>query len=323
MTSFDLLLPLGLVWLNEEGGVDRQASVPGWWTQGGMRVVGEDLLWVDDGKPKRQVRLGTSTLDEFVQLADAAPAQIRRYVERWGALGFCLDHRLPHALANPVRDSDDAPCRPTTIDEPYREPIEGYRLFAKQALALIKITAQIRRRELSGVDSTGWVRPHGASTLGVGYFAEPLPKVQAMAVARKSWEPLRSLFPAPLAAVFDRLTSVDHVATLTEEQCAVRHAIQTWMALGQVEVRWEWPPNRADPELSLGCSHLFGALALALALQTTSMAHVHVCEDCGVPFTPLRRKTVVRWCPACRPRGMKRVQQRRYRARKKAEGSGG
>ncbi len=318
MPIFEPLLPVGVVWLNEAGAVDRPASVAAWRAHA-VRVDGDELVW-DGHSQSHSVTLERTTLDEFVRLADAPADRVRRYVEHWGPLGLCLAHRLPHALAE-SRSSTEAPCMPIMIGGPFREPIEGYRFFARQARAMIQITHQIRRRSLSGVDQKRPRLPSRRSNdPNVQYFpAAAHPHVKALAVPAKQWEPLRSLFTSPLDGVFEALTRPGSVASVEDEMRAIQHAITTWMVLGQVEVRWAWQVDRADPEISLGCSHLFGGLALALALQTTRMSHLHMCEDCGSPFTPARKKAVVRWCPACRPTGSKREQQRRYRARKRAE----
>jgi hypothetical protein len=305
-----------------------------------VAIEADTVAW---NRPSELTTLTMTTLDEFIRLEDASVSDIRRYIKKWGALGLCRRHGLPHALApwSPLA-TDEAPCRvdeyqlvwpPESHDGSYyREPLAGYRTYAKQAVTMVQVADRIRNRVRSGVDlrpaPPSPYRPvdeDGASSWsasGVEYFSARDARVDDMAVPRDWWATLFPLTREPLNEMLVHAEETPRPLDLCMEQGLLEKAVQAWLNLGQVEPRWTWPPNRPDPQLEIGAGHLFGGLAFALALKTTRMARLYLCEDCGKPFTPTRRKQVVRWCDGCRKAASKREQQRRYRARKKAEQDG-
>jgi hypothetical protein len=243
-------------------------------------------------------------------------------------LGLCFWHDLPHALAPWSRPSiDEMPCRPSEwkgfdyeLEQGlFREPLEGYRTYARQAQTMIDIADLIRRRRRAAglsIPTVSTTKPKEAS---VTRRAHPAPlDADELAVPRDMWLRIRPLFPGeflpqPIGQGPPVPLEVD------TEQRLLGTAINNWLDLGQVAVRWSWPVERSDPELSVGADHLFGALALALALITTRMARLYVCEDCGTLFTPKRKRTIVRWCERCRGPASHRESERRRRARRRAE----
>lgn len=322
-----------------EGENDGPINAPTWLRPSTVSIEGNFVEW---DRPSRPTTLSMTTLDDFTQLVDGPPSMVKGYIKKWGVLGICLRHKRPHALAPwPTRLTDDGRC--TVDDRPlrgptppadgmYRETLDAYRSYAKQALTMIQIADLIRRRIASGRDMRppravaplldGDGHPVGKRQAEVGYFPARDARIDEVAVPRQMWETLYPLTQFRLNEMLVHGEDTPRPPELGLEQTLLEQAIQAWLNIGQVEVRWTWPSDRANPQLEVGASHLFGGLAYALAMKTTRLARLYVCEDCGKPFTPKSRKAVVRWCKDCRDGAAHREQERRRRARRRAERDG-
>ena len=106
-----------------------------------IRLEGERLVWTTaKGTVKNP---GKSLLPEFVALAEAEPDAVLKFAQRWGVLRLCDQHELPvtHAVrAFHVRGGDPAisRCRTPRSSHGFYEPIDAWRVFARQARAIVR-----------------------------------------------------------------------------------------------------------------------------------------------------------------------------------------
>src|SRR6266511_423087 len=121
-----------------------------------LAAEGGFLLWsVVDGSPKpgrRLVKSGGGLLEDFLDLGMAdersLPKSVLRFARRWGVLNLC-QHALP---ATHSRDCwHRLPLRPAPRPGwlgAWREPIEGWRIYAVKARTLLRLAAKLDRGEL-------------------------------------------------------------------------------------------------------------------------------------------------------------------------------
>jgi hypothetical protein len=101
----------------------------------------------------RHVRAGG--LDSFRRLSDARPPAFRWFAEKFGLLGLCATHLLPHGRCN-----EFAPWAPIA------EPIAVWRHYARQAQAIVRIQMRLHQGRLPdfadwkvAYERSDWFRP--------------------------------------------------------------------------------------------------------------------------------------------------------------------
>lgn len=83
---------------------------------------------------------------------------------------------------------------------------------------------------------------------------------------------------------------------------AIGMAVNYWFKLGGVTLYPSWPPGSSALDVRVQYHGLAGALAIELAAAMASPLGVHRCDECHLPYVPLRRRPRFdrrRYCPAC------------------------
>lgn len=310
MSDWSPSLPLGVGLYDEQGRWERPVQVTGWSSAVEVRLTGTDLAYKGLSKTTT-VALQPDLLERFVGLADADDMKIKAFVERHGPLGLCAQHGLPHGFApRRVPPADD--CPPHKV-RTYREPVDGYRLWANQAKALIEIADAVGRRiRATPVRQRDWP----------GGDYERLTTVteadRRLAVPLAWWTPLEALFVNPsLSSLLHMSRERDRPLPLADEQRLLAHCVNAWLQVAEVRPVWGWPERSALPVIEVGGGHLFGWLAFDLATRTTRATRVPICVECGKPIVTGRRSDDRRYCDVCRPKAMKRDQARRRRQKER------
>lgn len=90
-------------------------------------------------------------LFKFVKLADASPEEILHFARRWGVLRIC-EHGCPSTHNPPptYRPKDRYWCEPLRVPRGrYYEPIVYWHFYSRQALAMLRIAANLHMGKLS------------------------------------------------------------------------------------------------------------------------------------------------------------------------------
>ncbi len=125
---------------------DIHTVIPGdlWTVPGKVWVEGGKLLY-DRGTHGPETRPGRGMFAGFLKLGEAGDDKIREYAAKWGVLSICR-HQLPSSHSR--SHLRPAGCDPLGYrDDPQREtyePIEKWRMFSRQAVALLKISYALR-----------------------------------------------------------------------------------------------------------------------------------------------------------------------------------
>lgn len=294
--------------------LDPAVEMTAWWVPREVRVDGDGLWWRGRG---RECTIGSNQanlLGQFTRLANAPDEQLRTFAEKWGVLGLC-GHGYPatHAATVETAHFDDRvmPLHVCTEPDPVshagwqHEPLDRWRLFARQAESMLNIAMALRLRR------------------------DPDTEL---------WEPLKELFPIePIIAGRDVLApkerrrlvppgEVPRYGVIGEIRLTIRatagsslaQVVERWLELGGVRVRYGWSTDRGH--LSFGGSSLFGALSTLLAVGVSG-ATLLLCDECHLPYAPVKRRPPAgkrHFCPECRDNGApQRHASADYRARKR------
>jgi hypothetical protein len=263
----------------DEVGLDRRVQAISWFAPGQVDIRGDRLVWdyyAKDGVTLGpEVQLKEGLLEQFVGLADAPAERIRDFAARWGVLLIC-EHRLPISHNPPPLieyDGEGLRCELLGLFDGPRQPwelLEVWRQFSGQAFALMKI----------------------ANRLMLGQVGRP-----------EDWK-----------IVYARTgqTAPWWRQSVDVEKWTVAEVVNEWLILGNVRPRVEWPMRpdrykRERPYVKLGGSHLFGALAVQLALAVGQTEGMAICTHCRNQYIPSCRSAKARqrnFCPDCRQAGI-------------------
>lgn len=217
----------------------------------------------------------------------------------------------PHPLLVPARASEqgEAPqkhCVPIGWTRPYDpvatgiDPIGGWRLFAREACAIVDSAAQLKQELPAPAEALTILRQRHGLAFGA----------LEMAVS--------GLLPGMASAPKAGAVFADTNYLLRVQRLQVAEAIGSWMRLGGVRFELEW--ESPTPRVQLVPAGLFGALAIQLA-AIIGAADFAVCTSCGAPFHPSRRPSPNdrTYCPDCRKAGRPQADASRdyYRRRRK------
>jgi hypothetical protein len=298
------------------------------------------LIWcVADGSPtpgRRRVRSAAGLLENFLELGlmddKALPRAVRRFAGRWGVLNLC-DHVLPATHSTecwrrpPLRPAP----RPGWIGA-WREPIEGWRIYARKAVTMLRLAAKLERDELgvrpplpreregffgsdAWVGDEDWVQFYSWPTLGQ-WGQEKFGSVDDAG---------RVLVDGQLAAhervevrgARPDLGSRQHrERRLNNDRNTVAAEANAWVRLAQVSPQLEWRDSR--PLLHLGGGSLFAALGVQVLLRLAHAEGLALCGGCPRMILHGRRAPRLdraNYCEDCRLKGMaQRHAKQRYRA---------
>jgi hypothetical protein len=266
---------------------DEAAQTTRWLVPRHLTLDGERLCWTEpasarlDGVPGAG-SLAMDAFDRFLRLGDAPPEEVLAFGREHGPLRICSAHNLPEThvpLRVVVEMSEEVPrCRPAGgLGRQRSEPIARWRDFARQGSALVSIASQLTR-------SGGRVSEYA------------------------QWAPLDELFPMSLRHAV-------RGATPAQQRSLVAAAVQRWLDLGDVSLRYRWEGD--SPQTTFGSTSLFGAIAYRMALTLSRSEGLVHCDECGRAYLPRRTPSPGRAkrCPdpACRQRAAKRDWARRQR----------
>jgi hypothetical protein len=234
-------------------------------------------------------------LEQFVNLADASDARILAFARRWGPLTIyqhqdtSLRHRLPPlSLVRPaaINEEDSQKGRWDV------EPVEDWRNVARKALAILRITEEIRGGREGSVED--W------RTLDDG--APSAFEVWSTLSQVRSAEPTEALEPDEDEDAADFEES--HLPAVDVPKMLLAQRLNAWLQLGHVIPRIDWTGSLPEPRHHLG--GLRGAIGFELLSRVTSSAAMLSCSLCGKNyFRRDRRPKPGEWnyCPSCRSKG--------------------
>lgn len=265
-------------------------------------------------------------LDAMVALT--SPADVEKFVGRFGPLNFCLRHRLPvghNAIPqNPAVDDslvwqtsagrsfdviapDDLefPSRFCLVDRvpgrwDHREPVSAYLKLARQLRAGLRIADGLKTAELS---SLGWASIGSEDDwldYTLGFRGRPFS-------GEHKGEPIdTSVAPAATDLFLARRVFCTHLNVL--------------VGYGRVRPTVLWNALRG-PEFTLDGDQ-FGLLVVQLIHAVSGTHSVCVCSACERPYLRRERKPAGdrrNYCPLCKaaaPRDAKRAQRMREKAQR-------
>lgn len=310
------------------------------WTAPRWRTIeGGFLIWslIDgsDRPGRRLVRSGPTLLEDFLDLgvADdhALPRAVLRFAGRWGVLNLC-EHALPamHAMDCWRRRPLQPAPRPGWMAA-WREPVEGWRIYARKARTLLRLAAQLER------DDPGRRSP--TSEEREGFFGSGAWVGTDDWMHFYSWPRLEMLDVSDLASVDDagrvlvggRRAGSEPVQVrggrpAQEREARRRRAnkdlntvaaeANAWTRLARVAPQLEWRDLR--PVLHVGGGSLFAALGVQILLRIGHAEGLALCGGCPKLILNSRRAPRLdraNYCDDCRARGVPLLRaKRRYRA---------
>lgn len=272
----------------------------------GIRVEAGRLIWSGLNLDNR-ILPGPGLLSGFLKLGHAQPGAIKGFAEQWGVLELC-QHDLP-SLHSPA-------CRPRGKRGEFQwEPIDAWRYYARQAVALLNIAARLHGDKPGSVEdwNTIYERPLRylpqqlgelemvCEMIGLG----PIPDHRRLVISVGGVQ----LVARPIQMERKR----DEVLA---GQRFVLAAILNygWLDMGGVRPAFQWA---GSPRVALLSRNLFGALAANLIFAIARTQGLAMCTACGTPFIPSRRPVPGRrsYCPSCGRQAATRDASRAYRQR--------
>lgn len=275
---------------DEEGRLERPLADERWSVPDEVDLVGDRLVYRWTGR-ERSASSGFGILSRFVDLADAADAQILSFARRWGVMELC-EHGLPAAHSRPalapsimhrVTWCERLGHDPGKERQDYWEPLSAWRQFSREGKALLTLAAHLQSGTPSRPEdwrvALGWERTDG----GISPPAYP-----------PDWK---------------------------GREWHIEQRVNTWMAWGAsgLSFHWRrsWPPkderattrpreSRLVPEVTVGGGGLFGALAAQLMFAVARSDGLAFCSGCTTPFFPTRKPSSGerRYCDDCRTEGV-------------------
>jgi hypothetical protein len=140
--------------MNESGDLSRLMQARQYLPPANLRLAGRKLVWTEPDVfnfAHLRVRVQGSLphdpelLFKFVKLAHASPEEILQFARRWGVLRIC-EHGCPYTHnPPPTREPKDKYwCEPMrNWCGRYYEPIGAWHFYSRQALAMLKIAANL------------------------------------------------------------------------------------------------------------------------------------------------------------------------------------
>jgi hypothetical protein len=265
--------------------------------------ISDDGKWLEDrpDAARRSVAVPRDLLLRFTKLADAEPSEILAFAARYGMLRLCASHGLPRLHRHPQLRSFHPVCDGygTTDDKDrrwFRDSIERWRYFARQALFSLELATAIRSRKPVPRD---W-RSRLLAGRPFEHFAG---KTRARLIEGCEGDTAMQLrllednSPIEGAKLPNATKEREHAWE------GVVGIAESWRVWADVElITTVQRPGHA--RLSIGGIPLFGALAMQLTSALSSVGFA-LCGACGNSFQPERmpRAGETNYCPACRKKG--------------------
>lgn len=284
---------------DSEGRLDRPLESPFWLIPVDIHLSKQALVWewdtsrLDSLSGPRYSGWRVDMLSSFLRLATAPPGQIEHYARQWGVLGIC-EHSLPAGHAafpseGPIGRKEW--CHPMGYgDGWFYEPLEAWRRFSREALALLNVAAMLHHG-----------RPGASEDWAVIY-------ARAEKTEHRWWEGSKKRW-------------------LSFERAELVKKINEWLAMGNVRPSFGWHGPGSVTSIHLAAAEpahgLFGALAVQLMLAVARSDGLAICSACGSSYFPRRRPSAGRrhYCENCGRGAAVRHASATYRRRRKARES--
>lgn len=285
----------------------------------------EERLWWTHTENPTVVKKPRHVLRDFLELADAAPEQIRDYARQWGVLGICR-HGLPFTHTLGARRG------PTIASVILQACATRHRLLKRRSLQPFL--------EEAG-DALNTLQYDASPCVPLGFDRHHADPSDDLPRAADAWEPVRiwRQFAKQALAILtiadnlkrDTLPDDQYWETtysesgktapwwqrgLEVERLKLTMVLNEWLRLGAVRPSIDW--HALKPEISFVGPRLFSMLALQLAFAVSGGEGIATCSSCGKVYPRERQpKSGQRnYCPECRRRKIpERDAQRARRAR--------
>ena len=117
---------------------------PGTISVPGRIELDQDVLrWNVVDPDTREKKAPTDLLERFVHLSDADPKRILDFARKWGVLGICEQHGLPHTHNPGYATNGQHGCWPQGWPGECWEPIEKWRSLARRFAACLRLAVAI------------------------------------------------------------------------------------------------------------------------------------------------------------------------------------
>jgi Homeodomain-like domain len=252
----------------ESGILERPLGEKAWEIPVEVDLDGEFLRWKN--VPRRTVRLPERLLEQFLALADAPVKRIEAYARRWGVLWLCERHSYPfrHGLEFGM----------WSVPPPLPRKRQVWPLPLH---CMPDETGGYLRERVDGWRF--WAR-RAKAALDIGAQLH-----QGQVAAGSTWR--------IACARGERWSSP---STLQEAWSELELVVNDWISF--MPVRPSVALRDGRPAILLGGGHLFGALAVQLALAICRTEGLGICSACGHSYIPARRPRAGQrqYCPTCR-----------------------
>jgi hypothetical protein len=249
------------------------------------------LAWAAVRDWQNDTRADTSTqgaLDGFARLAEATDSEILSFAQLWGPLVLCKEHNL-HACHRPIQTAirTGLRCEPRRLaTREYIEPLDSWRGYAKRALVLLRLAAELRTGGPGSLED--WRVLVGDNTTSrSGYGATDPPERWDVRFDERGLTPESN--PWPLIAM--------EVNWWLNQSCAK----PACLAQGkEVAIKIGGDPFPFFDDF------LFSLLATQLLVAVTGAEGLIACSQCKTPYSRRRpiRPGEKNYCPSCRRAGV-------------------
>jgi len=233
----------------------------------------------------RRVAVPKGLLARFLRLAEQKESAFLRFAQKWGCLALC-EHGLPATHYYSCSLS-------------LHEPVEQWRIFSREAHAILRIRDYLNRGERAG--PADWILAHGMS-------------------ARLGWRWAANFlaFATPRAS---RVLGRNELS-----QC-----VQAWLDAADIRPRLTWSERENSYQISWEPSkpwypNLFAHIAMELMLSVANVERLAICSGCGIPYPSSRKKRPAEsrrsFCPDCGRKAAVRLAVRRFREKAKQNRNG-
>jgi hypothetical protein len=286
-----------------------------------VQLSGEEVWW-QQGLEKETVCPGDEMLTRFCTLADGGPDALSAFVWDYGGLALCEEHGLPSTHRRP--GLGEAWCLPKPDSHGwYREPIDTWRRYAREASALLALVDKIVAGDEKQHDFDAVCRPFDLPAELVDLLRHGETS-EAQQDDGLDWSHLEQEY-GPWKPPDEETTRRDPEASA---YFLLNWLAGRWLKLGNVSVQFGFEGHRVVPRL-VG-DGMFGSLALQLSQEVTrrlDRRRDHLifaqCSECEKTYHPDRQppRGKNNYCPDCRSWANNRNKQRRYRQRQREKGS--
>jgi hypothetical protein len=249
-------------------------------------------------------------LASFIRIAAVPdhdlPERVLQFARRFGVLRVC-GHGKPLYHDRSACKQRLAPSG----DGRQWEPVEAWRRYSRQLLAILRATAHLQNQE--SVPGAVWQDIAAGDPAAWRYAA-----VQQSAQFNSAHGNAGSRPDfAHVSGAADSGLGLDH------QRRVLTDCVNRWLEYGRVRPTARWLLGMPTASVHLDFDGLAGLLAVQLASAVSS--RIYVCAGCGLPFSvPEERRLPARdkraWCPLCgRLAQWKRYSQQYYKAKKEVK----